>query len=854
MSWGASWGDFDGDTLPDLWTSNHFSRPTVYRNRGEGTFADITPQVTIPKDLIQDTHAAAWGDFDNDGDSDLSQLVGAQTGRGDGPSQLFVNDEGRLEDRGKVLGIDYPLGRGRTPLWFDENNDGQLDLIFAAKERPDGQAPPTIFRQNEQRFDNVGSTIGFDPSAKKSIKPTPHAFLSDLDGNRALDLIYAGSPPYSLSHFISPKLLPIIPDDLKPNEDIAAADFNGDLRTDLYLIRTVLGNSPDLPDRLLLNTTSGFVDRTTSAGLNATHFDGNSASAGDFDNDMDVDLYVNVVKGSDANQPNILLENQGDGTFIPLLDAGGASGTTRGLGDTVALADYDLDGFLDLFVTNGKTRLPPNNCRQGDCGNGPYQLFHNRGNGNHWLEIDLEGISSNRDGIGASVIATSGGVKQLREQSGGIHNRAQNHQRLHFGLADNTQVEELKIYWPSGITQTLKDIPADQLIRIVEPTRPVTSGKPDGPSKEGAKVLLWQDTVDGPFHLRTIGAGDATQFAVNAIASDTVSGIDPISLEAKDGLKTTDFGFSLNSNVVRQQDGVDFRLAPGAKVLLSVTQEGVPNPRQLQVGGKGSGLAPAGWIVGAEDFPQRPSFQAGEDLSLFVGKGAKSDRLEFRWNGDGKLHNTDLSVLASQGKADFSPVGLDRRDTLSTFENGVEIDGRIGSDADGLDVTVPEKTQVGFTYKQDGLFQSHRVNPFDGLLGLPNAYELPVADPYGQPDFDASEDAGLFLWKDEKSGVWEMQATAGGEEASYKGSIVADRAAASGQAVQAEGDDSVDTSNSSHIDFNLNVTGSDLDGIRFRFPDAAELSLELEGGAGPLRLGSEQWTVNKVPVDLSGWA
>ena len=71
-----------------------------------------------------------------------------------------------------------------------------------------------------------------------------------------------------------------------------------------------------------------------------------------FDNDMDVDAYV-VASASD-NLPNILYENQGDGTFVAVPDAGGAAGTTLGRGDSVVTADYDGDGFIDLFVTNGK--------------------------------------------------------------------------------------------------------------------------------------------------------------------------------------------------------------------------------------------------------------------------------------------------------------------------------------------------------------------------------------------------------------------------------------------------------------------------------------------------------------------
>ena len=78
------------------------------------------------------------------------------------------------------------------------------------------------------------------------------------------------------------------------------------------------------------------------------------------------------------------------------------------------------------------------------------------------------GVYSNRDGVGAQLHLTAGGVTQLREQNGGIHYRGQNHQRVHFGLGDNTMVDELRIRWPNGYIQTIEDIPADQIFEVIE--------------------------------------------------------------------------------------------------------------------------------------------------------------------------------------------------------------------------------------------------------------------------------------------------------------------------------------------------------------------------------------------------
>ncbi|MGV2828441.1 hypothetical protein [Myxosarcina sp. GI1(2024)] len=204
-----------------------------------------------------------------------------------------------------------------------------------------------------------------------------------------------------------------------------------------------------------------------------------------------------------------------------------------------------------------------------------------------------------------------------------------------------------------------------------------------------------------------------------------------VDLESNDELEVNQFGFSLNSQVIDRQDGIDFSLEPGAKALLSVTQDGIANPRQLSVGSEGSRLAPAGWIIDSDDFPSRPSFESGKDLGLFVGRGTDPETIEFRWNGDGNLHQTALSVFAAEETAEFSPVELDSGgkggDELMRLDNGVEIEGKVGSADDGLDVITTEPTSIGFAYQQDDLVQPHWVNPEHDLLGFQNAYWLPSA-------------------------------------------------------------------------------------------------------------------------------
>ena len=188
-----------------------------------------------------------------------------------------------------------------------------------------------------------------------------------------------------------------------------------------------------------------------------------SAVAADFDNDMDMDLYL-VCTGPIMNLANMLLQNDGRGNFTVVPDAGGAAGTHIGRGDVAALADFNQDGFLDIFAANGADPTSP------FVAQAPHQLFLNQGNDNHWLQIDLEGVTSNRDAIGARVELEAGGVVQVRHQTGGMRRIAQDYQRLHFGLGGHRQVDRISVFWPSGVAQHLDAIAANQILHIVEPS------------------------------------------------------------------------------------------------------------------------------------------------------------------------------------------------------------------------------------------------------------------------------------------------------------------------------------------------------------------------------------------------
>ncbi len=603
-SWGNAWGDFDGDGYLDLWATNHRHKPSLYRNNGDGTFTDIIDEVW-DANPDADTHGVAWADFDNDGDQDLIVLSGGGGGlsgaRANHDNHFYVNENGILVERAAELGVAYPLLRGRTPLWFDSNGDGRLDLLLTGVVRYDSTGAlitSALFGQTMRGFENISITTGI--SLQESAALVQYADIT-ADGSMEIILSYHTYPLaiYDTSRSPFKDLIGTlgIPRGYSVH-DAAIADFNGDLHPDIFLARGLyqsyaaqidphklelnmrgnpdeigvsfktegdvslqiysewgprlslvnigadghkvtafesgefqgvtsnrrsasfevtlspddpkvaglkprpenaqygiyVGYQPDTkrwtficqkkpsiilveatqpiseletinfslgdlreqpPSQLLINQASGFQN----AG-NTTFEDGRCVAVGDFDNDMDVDIYV-VRSRSSTNVPNRLYTNLGNGLFLESLDTDEVSGSPDGRGQSATVADYDRDGYLDLFVTNGRAEYP--------FSEGPDQLLRNISGDNNWLQIDLEGTVSNRDGIGARLFATTpDGKTQLRENDGGIHWCQQDQKRIHFGFAQNEKVSELVIHWPSGIVQKLTDVPVNQVLRVVE--------------------------------------------------------------------------------------------------------------------------------------------------------------------------------------------------------------------------------------------------------------------------------------------------------------------------------------------------------------------------------------------------
>jgi hypothetical protein len=180
---------------------------------------------------------------------------------------------------------------------------------------------------------------------------------------------------------------------------------------------------------------------------------------GDYDNDGWLDFYVvpfSVLNQPSVATPHLLYHSNGDGSFTQITE--GEIVNTAAFAAGAAWGDYDNDGFPDLFVSTGSQNF----------------LYHNDGNSNRWLTVQCAGTASNRSGIGAKVRvrAKINGqpIWQMREITGGFGANG-NGLRAYFGLGDATNIDHVRIEWPSGIVQELQNVNINQLLIVNEPPR-----------------------------------------------------------------------------------------------------------------------------------------------------------------------------------------------------------------------------------------------------------------------------------------------------------------------------------------------------------------------------------------------
>jgi tetratricopeptide (TPR) repeat protein len=462
---GAVIEDYDADGRFDILVSSTdpCSSARLFRNSGGGRFEERTDPAGLSQQLggINATHT----DYNNDGHIDLFVMRGGW----EYPmrNSLLRNDGSVFRDVTKETGLSSALHRTHSAAWADFDSDGWLDVFVAHEE-----TPAALYRNNHDgTFTDVAERAGVRRTAFSK-----GAAWGDFDND--------GDPDLYVSNYGQPNFFYVNNGDGTFVERAAQLgvdrpimsfptwffDYDNDGWLDLFVasfvpsvteeIRHYVGLPPRAETFRLYrnNRHGGFEDVTAAVGL-ARVAPVMGANFGDLDNDGFLDIYLGTGAPSYAAiVPNLMFRNVQGRRFADVTTATGTGHLQKGHG--VAWADLDDDGDLDIYANIGGF-LP------GDVYS--RALFRNPGHGNDWIAVRLEGVKSNRPGIGAKIrLALADGSLRYREVNGGGSFGA-SPLELHIGLGKADRIARLDVEWPGKRgTQTFSDVPANRRIVIRE--------------------------------------------------------------------------------------------------------------------------------------------------------------------------------------------------------------------------------------------------------------------------------------------------------------------------------------------------------------------------------------------------
>jgi len=458
QSTGCAWGDYNNDGLLDLFVANfNTNRNTLYRNNGNGTFSRFTAGAP-GNELPAFSGGGVWGDYDNDGFLDLFVANLSSTtmnwlyrNNGNGTFQKMTGAQA-----GPIVS-NLP-NRSVSSAWGDFDVDGNLDL-FVANGAFVGNRVSALYRNLGQgRFANIAATSGMN-QALMSTQGT----WADVDGDCRLDLFvtHAANQGNYIYRNLGGGAFQTISSGNVLNERLSSVgsawgDYDNDGDLDLFVVNRDLGGGTWLRNNFYRNNGNGIFETIATGDIVNDSGAFNSCAWADYDNDGYLDLFV-----TNEGLGNRLYHNNGGGTFSRVTE--GDIVTDIADSNGCSWGDIDNDGFLDLFIANGGIISPQ-----------PNFLYRNNGNSNHWIKVRCVGTVSNRSAIGAVVRAKAlidGAVRwQMRQISGGDGWVSQSSLDVSIGFGNATNIDLLRIEWPSGIVQEFQNVAVDQTLVIVEKT------------------------------------------------------------------------------------------------------------------------------------------------------------------------------------------------------------------------------------------------------------------------------------------------------------------------------------------------------------------------------------------------